>query len=118
MPGFVENPHKYMSKSAVFVLSSKWEGPGHVLIEALATGVPVVSTDCPYGPRETLSNGKVGPLVPVGVPRVMADTIIRLLTDNNLAEHFKKAGLERSLDFYSEPIVEQYLQLIDELVTV
>lgn len=65
-PGFVDNPYAYMRAADVFVLSSKWEGPGHVLIEALALGTPVVATDCPAGPKEILEDGNVGDLVPVG----------------------------------------------------
>ncbi|MGB9554008.1 MAG: glycosyltransferase, partial [bacterium] len=54
LPGFVENSYKYMKRAAVFVLSSRWEGLPTVLIEALALGTPVVSTDCPSGPKEIL----------------------------------------------------------------
>ena len=54
MLGYVENPWAYMSKADVFVLSSKWEGLPTVLVEALALGVRVVSTDCEYGPGELL----------------------------------------------------------------
>ena len=53
LPGFVDNPYAYMARSAVFVLSSAWEGFGNVLVEAMAVGTPVVSTDCPSGPRDT-----------------------------------------------------------------
>lgn len=65
MPGFVANPYKYMANASVFVLSSNWEGLPTVLIEALAVGIPVVSTDCKSGPVEILSRGKFGKLVPV-----------------------------------------------------
>jgi glycosyltransferase involved in cell wall biosynthesis len=66
LPGFTDKATSYMSGSAVFVLSSAWEGLPTVLIEALAAGTRVVSTDCPSGPREILQNGRLGALVPVG----------------------------------------------------
>lgn len=79
LPGFVENPYAYMSKAAVFVLSSAWEGSPNVLTEALALGTPVVSTDCPSGPREILANGRYGSLVPVGDPRALARAIMKAM---------------------------------------
>jgi glycosyltransferase involved in cell wall biosynthesis len=79
LPGFVENPYAYMSKAALFVLSSAWEGSPNVLTEALALGTPVVSTDCPSGPREILANGRYGPLVPVGDHHALARTILKTM---------------------------------------
>jgi glycosyltransferase involved in cell wall biosynthesis len=76
LPGFVSNPYKYLKDAAVFVLSSRWEGLPTVLIEALAVGISVVSTDCPSGPREILENGRWGRLVPVGNIKEMAQAII------------------------------------------
>ena len=66
--GFIDNPYAYMAKADLFVLTSKWEGLANVLIEALACGCPVISTDCPGGPREILKDGEYGELVPVGNP--------------------------------------------------
>ncbi|MEO0539635.1 MAG: glycosyltransferase [Cyanobacteria bacterium P01_A01_bin.105] len=64
-PGFVGNPYAYMAKASVLVLSSQWEGFGNVLVEAMAVGTSVISTDCPNGPAEILAQGQYGELVPV-----------------------------------------------------
>ncbi len=64
-PGFVDNPYAYMARATALVLSSQWEGFGNVLVEAMAVGTPVVSTDCPSGPAEILAQGQYGTLVPM-----------------------------------------------------
>lgn len=79
LAGFVHNPYNYMKRSSVFVLSSVTEGLPTVLVEALALGVPVVSTDCPSGPREILADGAYGTLVPVGDVERLARAIHRVL---------------------------------------
>jgi glycosyltransferase involved in cell wall biosynthesis len=75
LPGFVSNPYAYMKRAAVFAASSRWEGFGNVLVEAMACGAPVVSTDCPSGPREILEGGRHGLLVPVGDAQALARAI-------------------------------------------
>lgn len=80
LPGFVSNPYKYIKRAAVFVLSSKWEGLPTVLIEALALGTPVISTNCPSGPSEILEGGKWGRLVPVGDAEALARAILCTLS--------------------------------------
>jgi glycosyltransferase involved in cell wall biosynthesis len=79
MPGFVANPYAYMARSALFVLSSDWEGSPNVLTEALAVGTPVVSTDCPSGPREILQEGRFGALVPVGNEYALSAAMLKTL---------------------------------------
>ena len=79
MPGFVDNPFAFMARASVFVLSSAWEGCPNVLIEALACGCPIVSTDCPSGPTEILQKGTFGPLVPVGDDKALAEAILEVL---------------------------------------
>jgi glycosyltransferase involved in cell wall biosynthesis len=82
MLGFMQNPYAYMAKAAVFVLSSVREGLGNVIIEAMAVGTPVVSTNCESGPAEILADGKYGLLTPVGDTKAMADGILSVLDGN------------------------------------
>jgi glycosyltransferase involved in cell wall biosynthesis len=77
--GFKSNPYDYMAYASVFALTSLWEGLGFVLIEALAMGTPVVSTDCPSGPAEILNNGEFGELVPMQNPEALALSILKTL---------------------------------------
>jgi len=81
MPGFSLNPYSFMRYASVLVLSSRWEGFGNVLVEAMACDTPVVSTDCPGGPREILEGGKHGLLAPVGDAQAMATAIERQLDE-------------------------------------
>ena len=79
LPGFRANPFAYMARARLFVLSSAWEGLPGVLIQAMACGTPVVSTDCPSGPREVLDDGRCGRLVPVGDPQALATAMAETL---------------------------------------
>lgn len=81
LPGWLPNPYQYMARAAVFVMSSTREGSPNALIEALAVGAPLVSTDCPNGPREVLEDGRHGRLVPVGDAAALADAIVHTLQD-------------------------------------
>lgn len=104
LPGFVDNPNAYLSRAALFVLSSLWEGSPNVLTEALALGTPVVATDCRSGPREITREGFYGPLVPVGDVEAMAREILRTLADPPNREWLKEAvrdyTVERSTAAY------------------
>ncbi len=95
LPGFVANPLPYMKNAALFVLSSCFEGLPTVLIEALATGVPIVSTDCPSGPREILADGRYGPLVPVGDVQALAAAMLERLDAPRESEQLMAAAQRR-----------------------
>lgn len=106
LPGFESNPYRYMRRAAVFALSSAWEGFGVVLVEALAMGLPVVSTNCTYGPSEILENGKYGTLVPVGDHQAMAAGLLSALQSSSQT---LTAPVQQ---FTIEAVVSQYLALI------
>ncbi len=98
LPGSFTNPFPYLARAKVFVLSSRWEGHPLVLAEALASGITVVSTDCPSGPREVLDRGRYGILVPMGNPGAIAEGIIKALDSPFPAQLLKKRAREFSMD--------------------
>lgn len=107
-PGQVDDILPYVSRANVFALSSKYEGLGNVLVEAMAVGTPVVSTDCPHGPREILMGGLYGSLVPVGDSRGLANAMLDML-DNPLNRNNFYDAIDR---FRSERVAEEYLQVM------
>ena len=108
LPGFVANPYAYMASSAVFVLSSLFEGLPTVLIEAIAGGTKVVSTDCKSGPAEILSNGQYGKLVSVGDFNGIAEAILSSLEEPPNPEVLQR----RAADFSLDKAVAQYRQVL------
>ncbi|MDQ3292791.1 MAG: glycosyltransferase [Bacteroidota bacterium] len=109
LPGFVSNPSYYVKKASTFVISSKYEGFGNVIVEALGVGTPVVSTDCPSGPSEILENGKYGKLVPTENPEALANGILETLNNNHnpevLINRAKYFSISRIADEYSAYIM-------------
>lgn len=111
LPGFVENPYSFMQKSSVFVLSSLWEGLGNSLIEAMALGKSIVSTNCEYGPAEILNTENIGTLVPVGDVKAMASAILKKLNTADDPEPLT----QRANDFTVEKAVAKYINLFSSL---
>lgn len=107
LPGFVANPFAYMARASVFVLSSRWEGLPTVLIEAMACGVPVVSTDCPSGPREILEGGRWGQLVPVANVSALAKVLPLTIDKFDVPD-----VMIRAMDFGVDQSVQKYLTLM------
>ena len=105
LPGFRTDPFPFMEAADLFVLSSVWEGFGMVLIEALACGTPVVSTDCPSGPREVLADGAYGILTPPGDVEALAEAIDRALGQPADPDRLKR----RAEDFSPDRVADAYL---------
>lgn len=112
LPGHLPHPYALMRQAAAFALSSRWEGLGGVLVEALACGVPVVAFDCPSGPAEVLRGGQDGLLVPPEDVGGLADALERVLTDPDLAHTLRVAGPDRALAFAPEVSVPQWEALL------
>lgn len=113
--GFRSNPYKYMNIADLFILSSKWEGFGHVIVEAMASGVPVISTNCNSGPAEIIQN-KYGVLVEVGDFDKIAVEAIEILKNDKKREYYKNLGYLRSKDFDAENIINMYDQIFKRVM--
>jgi len=108
--GFRKNPLPLVRQSDALILSSRYEGFGNVVAEALGCGTPVVSTDCPYGPSEILDDGRYGALVPVGDAQALAR---EMATD--LRQRWPSDVLKRRAQVFSAPVsVANYLRLLHE----
>lgn len=109
LPGVVNDPVPFMHAAALFALSSRYEGLGNVLIEALAAGTRLVATDCPSGPREILENGCYGRLVPVGNADALAEAMGQALNEPRPdAARVRKA----SARFDSATVAAEYLRVL------
>ena len=105
--GAMDNPYSVLARASLHVLSSRWEGYPNVLLEALALGVPVVSTDCPYGPREILDGGRYGRVMPMNDPTALARAMDEELAGPSVStERVAAAHAPRM-------IASRYLALLD-----
>ncbi len=107
-PGFVKNPYAYMSRAALFVLSSRWEGLPGALIEAMACGCAVVATDCPSGPAEIIENGTQGAIVPVDDSDALAAAMLEALSSP------RGRGVDRARRFNTASAVDAYLEMLEQ----
>jgi len=98
LPGFVENPFAYLGRAQLFASASLAEGSPNALTEALALGIPVVSSDCRSGPREILQGGRYGTLVPVGDEAALAAAMVDALRQPHDPEFLKRAALPYTLE--------------------
>ncbi len=106
--GFDPNPYRYIAAADVFALSSRWEGFGNVLVEALACGTNVVSANCPSGPSEVLGEGEYGELVPVADSGALGRGIVAAASHpaetGRLSQHLQK--------FKAAPVAREYLYVM------
>lgn len=118
LPGFDKNPYRYMKQATVFALSSRNEGLPGALIQAMACGAAVVSTDCPVGPSEIVTEGVDGYLVPVDDPVAMGDRIARLLADPaERARLGKAAALSARGRYEADVVMQRYVDALSDSET-
>lgn len=110
-----DNVEKVYTESSLFVLSSRFEGFGMVIVEAMACGLPIVAFDCPWGPRSIISDGKDGLLVENGNVQEMADALVRLMADEPLRRLMGEAGMKNVQRFSIEKIAERWKVLFEGL---
>lgn len=125
--GFQANPFKYFNRSDCFVMTSESEGSPNVLVEAMVCGLPIISTDCQTGPRELLapethplqqitegiSIADFGILVPVGDKKSLAEAMLKIMNEPELAKMYAEKGLPRTLDYSFDLVIPKYKNLLE-----
>ncbi len=106
----------YYNKATMFVFTSEHEGFPNALLEALYFGLPSISTNCPHGPADMITDGENGFLVPVGDEEALAKKIEVLMKDEILRQSFSQNALESTKKYEMEHIAAQWMQVINEVV--
>jgi len=114
LPGYSDNPFPAVRHADLFVLSSDWEGFPIVILESMALGTPVLSTDCPTGPGEMLAGG-VGRLVPTGDPRALGDALAEMTSSPAQLAECAAHGQARAADFSWERLMPRIESLLADL---
>jgi len=116
MPGYEPCPWRLMSRAVAVAVPSRQEGFSNVIVEAMACGASVVATEC-HGPREIVSSGVNGSLVPVGDEQALRQALVELLDDPRRRAHYREGALRRAQDYAVTRVGEQYVSLFRELAT-
>jgi len=117
LPGFAANPYGWLKTAELFVLPSRFEGFGLVLVEVMAVGTPVVAVDAlGGGPREILADGDCGTLVPRGDVDALAREMRRLLDNSDLAEDFVRRGQIQSQNYDVSVVIPAYEKLFKQVI--
>ena len=112
MPGICHDPQQAYGRASVFCLSSRYEGFGLVLIEAMAFGLPIVSTDCETGPRELLTPGQDALVVATGNADALAQALLTVIREPATATRLADAGRRKAAGFALERIALQWDALV------
>lgn len=116
MLGFIDNPAPYLAHADLFVLSSRWEGFGHVIVEAMASGLAVIAADCPYGPADILRHDETGLLVPPEDAGALAAAIRLLLDDRARAQRLATAGAVAAERYQTARVAGEYAAAINRAI--
>lgn len=114
--GPVENIHEKYVESSLFVLSSRYEGFGLVLVEAMGAGLPIVSFACPCGPSDIVENGLTGILVPPGNVEQLAEKICFLIEHQDVRQAMGEKAISRAKMFTQERVMQQWIELFENLM--
>jgi len=113
--GYVNNPYSWMAQADLFVLTSQWEGFGMVIPEAMTCGIPIIFTDCFFGPNEIITHEVNGMLIPPGDVKAASEAIESLLDNEKMKKEFVREGKKRAQDFRSEKIASEYERTLNRL---
>jgi glycosyltransferase involved in cell wall biosynthesis len=112
--GWIQNPTSLIDKSDLFVLSTHWEGFPLSMLEAMMRGVPVIASNCEYGPFEIVGHNKYGILAPLDDPCYLANSIIKILSNKKIRDRYSYLSYKRSKDFILKHMLLKYKKIIDK----